>query len=351
MMNNIHASRAAIIVLLSLCVVVTGCSSTDTKPATTNGSNGEPFALKYQNHPLAGKIWGRKEQRFITQAELVKQLAGNDYILLGETHDNSAHHQHQAWIIDKLAALNINAGVAFEMIDNQQGEQLRKTRVTSASQLISLLETGKTGWDYDTYYRPVFDSVFQAGFPIYPANINRNSLMTLLSNGIDRLPEKLKQQLDANPLSEKQKADLEKEINGSHCGMSNPEMTKAMILGQNVRDATMGNSLYDHKHQQGLETMVLVAGSGHVRKDRGVPHYLQSKDPNAKILSIAWLEVYKNADTVEDYTKSWGSTGLPFDYVWFTPQAERPDPCEEMRKFMEKHQKDHGKPTPKTRAI
>jgi uncharacterized iron-regulated protein len=359
-MKNTHQPLNAgflLVILLGLLVTISACSGLGDPAAGTASMNksadaDEPYPLKFQGHPLAVKIWSTREQRFIDQSELVKRLAGNDYILLGETHDNSDHHKYESWVIDQLAAQKINAGVAFEMIDMQQGKQLKKTKITSASQLISLL--GKTGWQYDTYYRPVFDSVFQAGFPFFPANIGRNQLMTMLSNGKEQLPAKMQQQLDANPLTAKQKADMEEEISKSHCGMSTPEMTDAMILGQHIRDATMSDSLFEHKHQ-GLETMVLVAGSGHVRKDRGVPHYLRNKDKNAKILTLAWLEVYKDANNVKDYAEYWGDAQLPFDYVWFTPQAERPDPCEEMRKFMQKHNqkrnKEHVKPTPETKSI
>lgn len=350
-MNTARPSRLAILGLLTLAGVLAACSSTGTNTVMgSNNDSSEPYHLMYLDHPLAGKIWSTREQRFITRPELVKQLAKNDYILLGETHDNIIHHKNEAWIIQRLAELNTNAGVAFEMIDDKQGEQMRQAKISSSPQLISLLEKDKTGWDYRLNYRAVFDSAFTAGFPIFSANISRNRLMTILSNGKEQLPTSMKQQLADNPLTEQQRADLAKEIRNSHCGMSTPSMTEAMILGQSLRDATMSNSLYANK-QKGLNTMVLIAGSGHVRNDRGIPHYLRNSDKKAKILTIAWIEVYKGADEVKDYAKSWGDAGLPFDYVWFTPQADRPDPCEEMRKFMKKHKKGHTNPTPETRTI
>jgi hypothetical protein len=44
------------------------------------------------------------------------------------------------------------------------------------------------------------------------------------------------------------------------------------------------------------------------------------------------LEVEKGAKAPEDLTPT-GPGGMPAaDYVWFTPRAEREDPCEELRK-------------------
>jgi hypothetical protein len=36
----------------------------------------------------------------------------------------------------------------------------------------------------------------------------------------------------------------------------------------------------------------------------------------------------------EAYAKHWGAQQLPFDYVWFTPRVDRPDPCEQFRQHM-----------------
>jgi hypothetical protein len=69
-----------------------------------------------------------------------------------------------------------------------------------------------------------------------------------------------------------------------------------------------------------------------------VPKYILQSRPGAKIVSIAWLEVLPEADTVADYAQRWGGEVLPFDYVWFTPRADRPDPCEQFRRHMKKRE-------------
>ena len=132
---------------------------------------------------------------------------------------------------------------------------------------------------------------------------------------------------------------MRKEIVGSHCGMDHEGMVSAMMLTQRVKDAVMMDSLLsDPVAGTTVNTKVLVAGSGHVRKDWGVPKYLAQSRPDAKIVSMAWLEVVPEADAVVDYAQRWGGGVLPFDYVWFTPRNDRPDPCEQFRRHMEKRQ-------------
>ena len=81
--------------------------------------------------------------------------------------------------------------------------------------------------------------------------------------------------------------------------------------------------------------MILIAGSGHVRKDLGVPHYLKKRHPKARITSITWLEVDKLASNINDYAEYIGDNNKRFDYTWFTAQADRPDPCEQMKQYMQ----------------
>ena len=76
---------------------------------------------------------------------------------------------------------------------------------------------------------------------------------------------------------------------------------------------------------------MLIAGNGHVRKDRGVPTAL-ARLGEAGVLSVAFTEVQQGETDPSGYAVEWHAATLPFDYVWFTPRATDADPCEGMRK-------------------
>lgn len=289
------------------------------------------YPLILEDHALAEKIWDVKAGQFVSKERLLEAVRQKDYILLGETHDNLLHHKYQAWLIDNLYRSGFSALVAFEMITQGQGEIIENKQYNSSSDLINDLNQVKTTWNYKQRYTPVFESVLSANFPIYPANLDRATIMSIARKGEENVPVYIKPYLEKNTFSSEQEKELKEEIKMSHCGMENPHMTNAMMLTQRVKDAEMANSLMRDIE---IQKRVLVAGSGHTRNDRGVPMYIRSESKDAKILSIAWLEVVNEYGDMDQYAQRWGGEKIPFDYIWFTPRVDRPDPCKSFRQHM-----------------
>jgi len=332
-------TRLIISALILILLPLAACSTNKNKSENDTA----PYNLTEKNHPLVGKIWDVNQKQYISKEQLLDHVFSSDYVMLGETHDNIKHHEDQGWIIRELSNKKPNIAVVFEMVNEEQANTINNTDNLTTEKALDILEEAKTGWEYKKYYGPVFESVVVAKLKVYPADLDRPTMMKVVREGQDNAPNELQALLEKNQLSDEDREALKKEIEATHCGMINEEMTKAMMLGQRVRDAAIGNNLYQAK-TAGFDAVVLVSGSGHVRKDRGAPMYLSAEDPNASILSIAWLEVSGDATDPKDYAKPWGREAMPFDYVIFTPAADRPDPCEEMKKFME-HKKNHGKKT------
>jgi len=290
----------------------------------------------HTDHPLVGKVWSVNHKKFVSKLELITHILSSDYVLLGETHDNLLHHQNQAWVISEIAKKHSKATVAFEMINESQGKMLHANRITDTDALLHSLNKVKTNWNYEQYYRPVFDSVLTAGYDIFPANVDRDSIVSIVIKGEQSLPDNIKSLLEKNTPTESEFSMIQQEIVASHCDMLDLETASGMVLGQRVRDAVMSLALVNNKKEN---IAILVAGSQHTRKDRGVPVYIRQNDQSAKILSLALLEVEAEVEDVKAYNEQWGVKDLPFDYIWFTPAMERPDPCEQMREYMKHHKK------------
>lgn len=295
--------------------------------------------MLFSDHELAGKIWDVKNKVFVEQVVLKQAVLAGDYILLGETHDNPVHHQGQAWVIGQLASSQRSGLVAFEMIAQQQESFMAGKYFDSVDALISALGHVKSNWDYEQFYRSVFVSTLDAGYQIFAANMDRQKIMSIARKGEQEIPDNIKRRMDDAVLPEEQVAESRKEIEESHCGIINEQMTVAMMLVQRAKDASMAESLMAPKN---IDARVLVAGSGHVRSDRGVPLYLQTHAEAKKVLTIAWAEVQPDAANAEDYTEHWGGSQLPFDYVWFTARVDRPDPCEAFRQHMKNREQSES---------
>ena len=300
---------------VSLCILA-ACNT-----VRPDADNTIPPGLIFQDHVLADKIFAVKTNQKIDEAGLMQAISAAEYILIGETHDNTRHHQIQAGIMDFLALSNSSASVAFEMIDTEQGRMLGLYKITSPDMLITILNQHPSGWEYELYYRDLFDSVIRAGFSIMPANIVRKRLVEMMEDGQGNLTAEHENILSRFPLAPQTAAAMEREIIDAHCGMLTREQAQPMLRGQRIRDVTMAMNLTGSNALK----KILIAGNGHVRNDWGVPKYLN--DGRDHLVTVGLLEVDTGRNAPADYSEFWQNHELPFDYVWFTAQADRDDPC------------------------
>jgi uncharacterized iron-regulated protein len=74
--------------------------------------------------------------------------------------------------------------------------------------------------------------------------------------------------------------------------------------------------------EAGGDGAVLIAGTGHVRHDMGVPRLL----PESETVSVGFIEVRAEMTA---------PPAVPVDYVWMTPRMDDRDPCERFRKQLD----------------
>ncbi|MGE5546211.1 MAG: ChaN family lipoprotein [Solirubrobacterales bacterium] len=280
-----------------------------------------------RDHPLAGRIWSTAEHRFLGPDELVARAAKADAVILGETHDNPDHHALQAWMLRRLTAGGRAPWVAFEMIDASQRQALDQALANRPVDTVALgeaLRWKQNGWgDWDRY-RPIAEAAVAAGATVVPANLSRDDTMALGRGESPDLAARLGIDL---PLSPDEQAVMAEEIKASHCGELPDRAVPPMVRIQRARDAAMAEAMADGI-TRGRQA-VLIAGAGHARSDRGVPRALARLTPNARMLSLAFTEVEPGQTDPATYDQA-------FDALWFTPRAEREDPCIAFRRHMEK---------------
>jgi uncharacterized iron-regulated protein len=97
-------------------------------------------------------------------------------------------------------------------------------------------------------------------------------------------------------------------------------------VAQYARDAKMARVMADQWQQSGGKFgVILIAGAGHARADRGVPLHLARMAPRAKVLSLAFVEA-NDAPAAESDLAT-----LPYDLVWFTARVDDVDHCAELK--------------------
>ena len=288
---------------------------------------------KHRDHPLAGKIWDERARAFVDEGALAAALAGADFVLLGEVHDNPDHHVLQARLVRAVTAAGKHPALAFEMMDEDVQAKIdaaaaRQPRDPDA--IAKAVEWEKSGWYGFSMYRPIFAAGLEAGLPIVAANLPRQIAKHVVVQGDKALTPELRTRLASfEPLPPATVQGLREEMKRSHCDAPLPEpFLDKLALAQRARDVQMAGRM---REAGGANGAVLVTGNGHARRDRGVPFYLGREAPGRSVISVGLLEVAAEWATPAEYAADFGKGPLPFDLVVFTPKTERDDPCDDLR--------------------
>jgi uncharacterized iron-regulated protein len=282
-------------------------------------------------HPLVGRIWDVKAKRFIASDRVVARLVAARYVLLGERHDNPDHHRVQAALVRALLAAGRRPAVAFEMFTADDAPALARQLAVAprdAAGLARAVDWKRTGWPDWAYYEPIAQAALDRDLPIVAANLAPATVRALARGnpGVLAADFIARYALD-RPLPDGAQAALTAEIRDAHCGHLPAARVEGMVLAQRARDAMLAESMLTAAR----DGVVLIAGNGHARSDRGVPMYLRAREPESTIATVAPLEVRDSWTQPADYEAVFGGP-LPYDWVWFTARMNDVDPCDSFRR-------------------
>ena len=318
-----QALTGATTLIVAFALLVAGCSK---------GGKIDWESPVERAHPLVGRIWDVKAGAFIGEDVLVARLVASRFVLLGERHDNPDHHVLQAKLVHAMIVAGRRPALGFEMLATDDAPAIVRYLARSpkdAAGLGDAVNWSRSGWPEWRFYQPIAQAALDANVPIVATNLSRAATDAVRRNGLPGLGPALMTQLRlAEPTPETRLA-MTRELRESHCGQVPDTMIDRMVDIQWARDARIAASVARAGQRDGA---VLIAGAGHVRRDRGVPVHLALQAPNATIVSVAFVEVDAAASKPGDYAARFGTETLPFDYVWFTPKADDDDPCAKLKK-------------------
>jgi uncharacterized iron-regulated protein len=234
--------------------------------------------------------------------------AAQDVAILGEVHDNPAHHAEQAAQVARLQP----AAIVFEMLSEAQAERVTPALRGDAEALGAALGWAESGWPDFSMYHPIFTAAPEAA--IYGALVPRDAARAVFDVGPAEAfgPEAARYGLD-RPLDPVEQATREAMQMAAHCDALPEDMLPGMVAVQRLRDAVLARAVIRALEETGGPVAV-ITGNGHARRDWGVPAVLSEVAPD--------LDVWVLGQTEEDRPLEGG-----FDTVKSAPAAERPDPC------------------------
>lgn len=254
----------------------------------------------------AAPVWAER----MNPVDLIGIAASHpaDVVVLGEIHDNPAHHANQARAV---AALHPKA-LVFEMFSAEAAARLPQDLSDKGAVERAL---NWQGWPDFGMYHPIFTAAPTAR--VYGAELPRAAAKAVFSDGVaavfgDEADDYgLMQPLDAAEQSAREVEQAE-----AHCGALPSDLLPGMVLVQRLRDAMLARAVVQALADTGGPVAV-ITGSGHARKDRGVPAVLAQVAPGTLVLSIGQMEDDPGPDA-------------PYDLWLVSDPLPRPDPCAEL---------------------
>ena len=228
-----------------------------------------------------------------------------DVFVLGEVHDNPAHHALQARIVADVAP----ATLVFEMVGAE--DAARVTDVSDADALGATLRWAEKGWPDFAAYHPIFLAAPDAR--IVGADVSRDDLMAAMASDAATVLGADAAGLDLWRRDGPGHDALIAEQRDAHCGMLPEELLPGMVEAQRLRDAALALAAREAVGA-GDGPVAVITGNGHARADSGVPALLAHLAPDLTVWSLGQFEAEPDADA-------------PFDAVNVTAPVDRPDPC------------------------
>jgi uncharacterized iron-regulated protein len=259
--------------------------------------------------------------------ELLNNLEPSSVIFMGETHDQIEHHHCQVRTLQGLIGKNRDVIVGMEMFERSQQsilDQWTEGKLTQGEFLKEVKWETTWGMDYNLY-RGLLDEAKTRRLRVLCLNIERELVRRMGQQGITGLSPEDRAKLPEMDLSDQAHRHFVASIYKSHHGGSAKNFEN-FYQAQCLWDEAMAETLFCFlQSPEGRgKTVLVIAGSGHVAFDFGIPKRLYRRTPFA-YKTIILKEWKKNIE--DDFNLNRVSSPLAH-FLWVTkptpPEKKRP---------------------------
>ena len=238
----------------------------------------------------------------VSPTQLLDELAPAHTVMVGEVHDNFAHHLIEQWLATHLAKRRPQGAVVLEMLDSDQQRPVAEVQAWLGqgnqvrSQRLQQIIHWDPRWSWEQY------GTLMAALMPAPAALLAGNL-----SGAER--KRLMATAPANPdglfPSPAIAARQRQQIRQMHCGQIDAARMNAMLAIQHARDQRMAHVLDDAPAPR-----LLFAGTLHTLKTQGAPLYLK-RGPQGGALKVLVMGEQGQPVTHQDA-----------DYLWLLPSHD-----------------------------
>ena len=235
----------------------------------------------------------------------LERLLPADALLLGEQHDAPDHQRIHREVIEALAARGALAAVVIEMAEQGTSTAGLLPGANEAA-VRQALKWSDQAWPWPAYGPAVMAAV-RAGVPVLGGNLPLARLRESMADAA------LDARLSVAALQAQQQA-----IRLGHCNALPESQIAPMARMQIARDLAMARRILQAAAPG--KTVLLLAGSGHVDRQLGVPVHLPQ---GFKVRAIE-LRAARDQDA--------SGASVNYDASWSTPAVPEKDYCADFRR-------------------
>jgi uncharacterized iron-regulated protein len=239
-----------------------------------------------------------KSGKTLSFDQVHKRLTAADVVVVGEQHDQAAHHELQRRIVATMAGESPNLVVGMEMLTWPQQESLDKFNAgTLDADGLAREVDWKKSWGFDfEMYKPILDDGHKAGARFRALNAPRDLVKAMRTKGIEGLTAEQKAQLpDLDFDDEEHRAWFQSVFapgHPSHDAEVEPFYRAQVLWDESMADRTV------RALGGGASKVVVIAGIGHVAMGRGIPERIERRRPELNVMTVVPLQV-DASDVVE----------------------------------------------------
>ncbi|MBF0271008.1 MAG: ChaN family lipoprotein [Magnetococcales bacterium] len=270
------------------------------------------------------------DQSRLTEAQLIERLAAHRIVLIGESHDNPAHHGVQLRVIRALRARHPEMVVAMEMFPRTMQPELDRWVAGELSEeaFLDAVEWYFTwGFDFELY-GPILRYARDERLPLLAMNLPREIVSRVRKTGLAALEPSIRDTLPSiTPASTPYRIRLE-EVFNSHPMMSKGGPFDSFVEAQTLWDGVMADSIQRWRAAHPHGVVVGLAGSGHLLMGHGIPHQLRARGVTDLVTLLPWTG-----------SDSWIDPEAA-DYAWGTPEAPESPPPVRLGVILDEQRRD-----------
>ncbi|ALC16616.1 putative iron-regulated protein [Desulfuromonas soudanensis] len=234
--------------------------------------------------PIPGKahILQLDEGKYVSFAEVLKDLSTTRVVFMGELHDHAGHHRAQLQVIRALHNRGVTLAVGLEMFRSDSQQALDRW-VAGESREEEFLRDYEENWSLWPVYREIFLFAREHGVKLVGLNLSRKITGQVASKGMDSLsPEQLGELPGVRCVVDPPYRSFIQRTLGAHVhkGAVFENFCEAQLLWDTAMARTLMNFLGTHPEH----LVVVLAGSGHAWH-YGIPRQLRDLgETNLRVL-------------------------------------------------------------------